>query len=423
MKIKKILLILIILITIIMGLSIYSKDVKAATYLIEEADLYSKEELVCFRYQGTKIGVEFVVYEKDGIEYPAYCLNKDLPGVTTEEGYKVQVDKLVNNNKIWRAVVNGYPFKTPAQLGCNSNAEAFAATKMAVYDAMYNYDWDDFEGMNAQGNRIITAAEKISKLARSSSETKPIAIVDINETSEGWKIDNIDSKYISREFEVACNLQYDKYSLKVNNSGIGNIKIVNGNNEEKNELKNGENFKVLIPISELDKSGEIEIEVVADVKTRPILYGESGDSSKQSYALAAGDYEFENAKIRIKYTANETKIEIVKRDAETKELLQGAKFNILDENKNIIYSDVTTNKEGVAIIDRVVPGRYYIQEIKAPEGYAIYGDLVEINIELNQKYTVNINNYEKPEDKEKEVENNDKEISKTGEKYLPRTGF
>ena len=423
MKIKKILSILIILITIIMGLSIYSKDVKAATYLIEEADLYSKEELVCFRYQGTKIGVEFVVYEKDGIEYPAYCLNKNLPGVTTEEGYKVQVDKLVNNNKIWRAVVNGYPFKTPAQLGCNSNAEAFAATKMAVYDAMYNYDWDDFEGMNAQGNRIITAAEKISKLARSSSETKPIAIVDINETSEGWKIDNIDSKYISREFEVACNLQYDKYSLKVNNSGIGNIKIVNGNNEEKNELKNGENFKVLIPISELDKSGEIEIEVVADVKTRPILYGESGDSSKQSYALAAGDYEFENAKIRIKYTANETKIEIVKRDAETKELLQGAKFNILDENKNIIYSDVTTNKEGVAIIDRVVPGRYYIQEIKAPEGYAIYGDLVEINIELNQKYTVNINNYEKPEDKEKEVENNDKEISKTGEKYLPRTGF
>ena len=423
MKIKKILLILIILITIIMGLSIYSKDVKAATYLIEEADLYSKEELVCFRYQGTKIGVEFVVYEKDGIEYPAYCLNKNLPGVTTEEGYKVQVDKLVNNNKIWRAVVNGYPFKTPAQLGCNSNAEAFAATKMAVYDAMYNYDWDDFEGMNAQGNRIITAAEKISKLARSSSETKPIAIVDINETSEGWKIDNIDSKYISREFEVACNLQYDKYSLKVNNSGIGNIKIVNGNNEEKNELKNGENFKVLIPISELDKSGEIEIEVVADVKTRPILYGESGDSSKQSYALAAGDYEFENAKIRIKYTANETKIEIVKRDAETKELLQGAKFNILDENKNIIYSDVTTNKEGVAIIDRVVPGRYYIQEIKAPEGYEVYGDLVEINIELNQKYTVNINNYEKPEDKEKEVENNDKEISKTGEKYLPRTGF
>lgn len=82
---------------------------------------------------------------------------------------------------------------------------------------------------------------------------------------------------------------------------------------KKNRTKNGENFKVLIPISELDTSGEIEIEAVADVKTRPILYGNSGDSTKQSYALAAGDYEFENAKIKIKYTTNETKIEIVKK--------------------------------------------------------------------------------------------------------------
>ena len=425
MKIKRILAILIILVTIVTMLSLFKTEAKAATYLIEEADLYSKEELVCFKYQGTKIGVEFVVYEKDGIEYPAYCLNKNLPGVTEDEGYTVTVDKLVTNNKIWRAVTNGYPFKTAKQLGCNSDAEAFAATKMAVYDAMYNYNWDDFEGMNAQGNRIITAAEKIAKAARSSSETKPISIVDINEISEEWKIDNIDSKYISREFEVACNVQYDKYSLKVNNSGIDNIKIVDGNNVEKTELKNGENFKVLIPITELDTSGEIEIEAVADVKTRPILYGESGDSSKQSYALVAGDYEFENAKIKIKYTANETKIEIVKRDAETEELLQGAKFNILDENKNIIYSDITTNKEGVAVIERVIPGRYYIQEVKSPEGYTLYGELIEIDIELNQKYTVNINNYEKPEDEEKEVENNDKEITKTGEKekYLPRTGF
>lgn len=296
---------------------------------------------------------------------------------------------------------------------------------MAVYDAMYNYDFDDFEGLNSQGDRVVAAAEKIAKAARASSETKPVSVVSINELSEEWKVDNIDSKYISREFEVLCNVQYDKYSLKVNKTGINNIKIVDGNNEEKTELKNGENFKVLIPISELDTSGEIEIEAVADVKTRPILYGNSGDSTKQSYALAAGDYEFENAKIKIKYTTNETKIEIVKKDAETEKPLQGAKFNILDASGNIVYSDITTNEEGLAVIDKVLPGKYYIQEIKAPEGYTLYKDLIEIDIELNQKYTVNVNNYEKPEDEEKEVEVEDKEITRTGEKekYLPRTGF
>lgn len=44
-------------------------------------------------------------------------------------------------------------------------------------------------------------------------------------------------------------------------------------------------------------------------------------------------------------------------------------------------------------------------------------------MELNQKYIVNVNNYEKPEDEEKQVD--DVEITKTGDKevYLPRTGF
>lgn len=423
MRIKQIIAILLVLITIVTTLSIFKTNAKAATYLIDEADLYSKEELVCFTYQGIKIGVEFVVYKKDGVEYPAYCLDKTLPGVTTDGGYTVSVDKLVNNNKIWRAVTNGYPFKTAKQLGCNSDAEAFAATKMAVYDAMYNYDWDDFEGLNAQGDRIVTAAEKISKAARSSSETKPVSVVSIGKVDEEWALDGKDDKYISKEFKINCNLEYAKYSLKLNNLNIEGVKLVDENNNEKKEFKSGENFKVLIPIAELSKSGEFEIEATVDVKTKPVLYGDSGDSTKQSYALAAGDYEFESTKLKIKYSENATKIEIIKKDAETEEPLQGAKFNILNENKEIIYSDVTTNEEGKAIVEKITPGKYFIQEIKAPDGYTIYDELIEIDVELNQKYIVNVNNYEKPEDEEKQVD--DVEITKTGDKevYLPRTGF
>ena len=353
MRIKQIIAILLVLITIVTTLSIFKTNAKAATYLIDEADLYSKEELVCFTYQGIKIGVEFVVYKKDGVEYPAYCLDKTLPGVTTDGGYTVSVDKLVNNNKIWRAVTNGYPFKTAKQLGCNSNAEAFAATKMAVYDAMYNYDWDDFEGLNAQGDRIVAAAEKISKAARSSSEAKPVSVVSIGKVDEEWALDGKDDKYISKEFKINCNLEYAKYLLKLNNLNIKGVKLVDEKKKKKKEFKSGENFKVLIPIAELSNSGEFEIEATVDVKTKPVLYGDSGDNTKQSYALAAGDYEFESTKLKIKYSENATKIEIIKKDAETEEPLQGAKFNILNENKEIIYSDVTTNEEGKAIVEKM----------------------------------------------------------------------
>ena len=423
MKINKIIAIFIILITMITTFSIFQTKTKAATYIIDEADLYSKGELVCFRYQGTLIGVEFVVYKKDGVEYPAYCLNRNLPGITEDEEYTVSVDRIVRNNKIWRAVTNGYPFKTAKQLGCNSDIEAFAATKMAVYDAMYNYNWDDFTGENAQGNRVVAAAEKISKAARSSTATKPVSIVNLKTDDTKWEMDNVDKNYASKTFYVTTNVDSTKYDVKLNNVQIENVKVTDEKNNAKTRFKTGEKFKVLIPITEMDKAGEFEIEVTADMKTMPILYGDSGDSSKQSYALAAGYYEFENSKLKVKYLENTTKIEIKKKDAETSEALIEAKFNILDENKNIAYSDVTTNKEGIAVVENIMPGKYYIQEIKSPDGYTIYDELIEIDVELNQKYTVNINNYKEPENEEKKVEDDDKTVTGRKEINLPRTGF
>ncbi len=423
MKISKIIAIFLVLITLATTFCMLQPQSKAATYIIDEADLYSKGELVCFTYQNILVGVEFVVYKKDGVEYPAYCLNRNLPGVTEDEEYSVSVDKVVNNSKIWRAVTNGYPFKTAKQLGCNSDIEAFAATKMAVYDAMYNYDWDDFKGRDAQGNRVVAAAEKISKAARSSTATKPVSVVDVKTDDTKWEMDNKDKNYASKTFYVTTNVDSTKYDVKLNNVEIENVKVVDENNNEKTSFKTGEKFKVLIPITEMDKAGEFEIEVTADMKTMPILYGDSGDSGKQSYALAAGYYEFENSTLKVKYLENTTKIEIVKKDAETAESLKGAKFNILDENKNIVYSDVTTNAEGIATVENIMPGKYYIQEIKSPEGYTMYDELIEIDVELNQKYTVNINNYEEPENEEKQVEDNDKTVTGKKEIFLPRTGF
>lgn len=423
MKISKIISIVLVLITLVTTFCIFQNTSKAATYIIEEADLYSKGEIICFKYGETKVGVEYIVYMKDGVEYPAYCLNRNLPGVTEEEQYTVQIESIVNNNKIWRAVTNGYPFKTRQELGCYSKIEAFAATKMAVYDAMYNYDWNDFTALDAQGERILAAAEMISKAARSSTATKPVSIVTVKTDADKWEMDSIDKEYASKTFYVTTNVESNNYSVKLNGVEIQNVKVTDLNNIEKTTFKAGEKFKILIPISEMIKAGEFEIEVTSDMKTMPILYGKSPDSSKQSYALAAGDYEFENSKMKVKFLENTTKIEIKKYDAETGIQLNKAKFNILDENRQIVYSDVTTGEDGIVVVDHILPGKYFIEEIKSPDGYTIYDEPIEIDVELNQKYTVNINNYKKPEDEEKQVEDEDKTITGKKEVYLPRTGF
>ena len=423
MKISKLISIVLVMITLVTTFSIFTNTSEAATYIIDEADLYSKGEMIAFKYGDVTVGVEFIVYMKDGVEYPAYCLNRELPGITEEEEYTVQVDSIVNNNKIWRAIVNGYPFKTRQELGCYGNIEAFAATKMAVYDAMYNYDWDDFTALDERGERVLAAAEKISKAARSSTATKPVSIVNVKTDADKWEMDSTNKEYASKTFYVTTNVQSNNYTVKLNGVEVPNVKVTDLNNVEKTTFTTGEKFKVLIPISEMTKAGDFEIEVTADMKTMPILYGKSPDSSKQSYALAAGEYEFESSKIKVKFLENTTKIEIKKYDAETGEQLKKAKFNILDENRQVIYSDVTTDENGIAVVENILPGKYYIEEIKSPDGYTVYDEPIEIDVELNQKYTVNINNYKEPEDEEKQVEDEDTTVTGKKEVYLPRTGF
>ena len=43
----------------------------------------------------------------------------------------------------------------------------------------------------------------------------------------------------------------------------------------------------------------------------------------------------------------------------------------------------------------MLPGKYFIQEVETLEGYNMYTDLIEVNLELNQEFTVTVNNTKK----------------------------
>lgn len=79
----------------------------------------------------------FCYISKDGVEYPAYCLNREYPGVGEYDGYTVDIDAVLDNVQIWRTIINGYPYKTPAELGVENKYDAFVATKQAVYSILY----------------------------------------------------------------------------------------------------------------------------------------------------------------------------------------------------------------------------------------------------------------------------------------------
>ena len=64
-----------------------------------------------------------IVYQaEDGKEYPAFCANPNRPGVEDLAGksYDVDVDQLDTDPAVWSVITNGYPYKTPQEIGVNT---------------------------------------------------------------------------------------------------------------------------------------------------------------------------------------------------------------------------------------------------------------------------------------------------------------
>ena len=382
-------------------------------------------------WKGLKIHTHLAVYKKDGKEYPAYCMNRELPGVEIGRSQTVDVKKLVNNVMVWRAIINGYPYKSISELGCNTEEEAYLATKQAVYCMLTNRDVNEYSAIGEAGERTLNALKTIVNNARNSNQTKVSSELTVNEQEKLWRIDNLDSSYISKTFLVTANTSMSKYTVNVKNLNIEGYKLVDQNNKEKTEFSNSEKFKILIPIQEVKQDGNFSIEVSAQVATKPVFYGESRDSGLQSYALTGYTYEEGTGSKKVYYTKNETKIIITKTDDKTGKKLEGVEFELLDKNQNKIYTEITTNKDGIATIDNLLPGIYYIRETKTLEGYQLYSKLIKVELELNEETTVNVINSEKEpeiykEEKKTELAVKEKKsnikVKETGPK-LPKTGM
>lgn len=372
------------------------------------------------------------VYKKDGKEYPAYCMNRELPGV--EEGPQtVKVNELITNVMVWRVLINGYPYKTLSQLGCQTEAEAYLATKQAIYCVLEGIDVNSFTAVDSDaGRRTLKALKQIVADAKKSTVSKVSSALTINQDNSVWRVDKLDSKYVSRTFSVKANAGFNTYTVSIKDAGIDGIKIVDENNKSKSTFTPNEKFKVLIPITNILKDGNFTINVSAEVNTKPVLYGKSTVSGLQNYALTGYTYEDGTGSKQVYYSKNDTKIVIVKKEETSGKVLQGVEFEVLDGNKNQLYAGLKTDSNGQIQLDNLLPGTYYIRETKTLDGYQIYDKLIKVDLELNEKSTVQVINSKEPpeihiENKESDisvgekesqasVENSKTEINKTGEK-------
>ena len=376
-------------------------------------------------YRGSPIKVSYVEYTEDGVHYPAYCLEASKPGAETQE-YTVSVSDAINDVGLWRRIINGYPYKTIEELGVANKEEAFTATKQAVYCYLYNHNPNDYGAIGEAGQRTLNAFRKIINDAENSNETKISSTITINENELEWKQDELDKNYVSKTYSVTAGAQISNYKITVtkeNGSELEGIKLTDENNQEKVDFMPEEKFKILIPIKSLTKDGKINLTVEGQVKTKPVLYGTAPNSSYQDYALTAAVFEDGTGSTSDSYFKNETKITIVKKDQDSGNVLQGVEFQLLDENKNIVYTDLKTNEEGKIEISNLVPGTYYLKETKTIDDYELYEQLIKIDLTLNQEVTVTVNNRKEDVPQFETKEQSSKEVKNLEIKKLPVTGM
>ena len=264
--------------------------------------------------------------------------------------------------------------------------EAYTATKQAIYCYIYNRGTEGYSAIGEAGSRVINAINTILQNARNSTDTMESPNILINQDNE-WQVEE---GYISKQYEIRSNINISKYIVNFENQPIG-CKITNLENQEKSEFNSKEKFKILIPINSLEKAGEFKIKIQTEMETKPIFYGKAPSGELQDYALTAFSYEDVDTELKQNYEKNETKIIIEKQDSATKELLKGAKFEILSKDKKVIRVE-ETNENGQIILEQILPSTYYVREIKAPEGYEASGELQKIEINMNEKKIIKIEN-------------------------------
>ena len=209
---------------------------------------------------------------QDGKFYPAYCLNRDMQGVGYAGNYTVDVDNIIENNQIWRAVKNGYPYKTASEMGLESDYDAFAVTKFAVYCLQGQADINLYiaDENDSEGQAMLRALHNLVDIGRNGTETfsNELKISKITDLVE-------DGNYYSITYQVDGGSTISKYNIKTV-SGLSNGDILTDmTGNIKTEFNSNEKFKIKILKTNLNSDKDINVEIRASLKSYPMFYGKT----------------------------------------------------------------------------------------------------------------------------------------------------
>ena len=384
----------------------YIEKIGEAKYHLQ----YYREEKEMYTYLTCDI-VGF--YDKNKNFNPAYCMNRDLVGAG-EESYYVKIDNLLNNDKVWRVIKNGYPYKSAKKLGLSSKYDAFAVTKFAVYCVLgqadlklFKADKDDEEAVAML--KALKALVKIGEKGTEKQDEDPLTLKKEGNLKE-------EENYYSQEYSLDSTTDFDKYEIsKTEGMPEGSyISDMDGNKTTK--LNQGQNFKVMIPKAQMTKDFSIKITAKADCKSYVILEGKTTVKKTQNYVVTAGEMATATTKDTLNINVNNAKLKIRKTEENTNKPIEGVKFALYKDEK--LLQEKQTDKDGRISFDNLYPGKYTVKEVETAEKYVLENTPKEIELKYNETKEIEITNKLKTgKIKVYKVDKDNKEVKIEGVKF------
>ncbi|OTX87112.1 adhesin [Bacillus wiedmannii] len=177
--------------------------------------------------------------------------------------------------------------------------------------------------------------------------------------------------------------------VKVTNSkSLGQFEIVKVDAEDKTKVLSDAEFEVYkdgkkIETLRTDKTGK-----VISQKLEPGKYTLKETKAPQGYKLLKEEIEVvveanKVVQVQVENAKELGSLQVIKKDAESGKVLEGAEFKLKSETGQVVGEAKTTNKDGVVTFENLVPGKYTLEETKAPEGYKALEVTVEVNVVAN----------------------------------------